>query len=186
MPKPTPSRDELVQLFAEPPPEYSDFMTYFWESGKLTKEQLTWQLEQIKAKGVGGTWYYPRYVRGEPHAQPPYWSDAWWEFFEHYVAEHERLGMTVWFADWTGQGSWQDKMRAESEQNPELKGARLVIHQAEGRDGETLQLEIPDGEELLCARAFRVPQGSSPRNANETVRLDGDASTWSIRSPTDS
>ena len=172
----SPSPDELAQLFAEPPLEYSDFMTYFWESGKLSKEQLTWQLEQIKAKGVGGTWYYPRYVRGEPHAQPPYWSDGWWEFFEHYVAEHERLGMTVWFADWTGQESWQDKLRAESEHNPDLKGGRLVIHQAEGRDDETLQFEIPADEELLCARAFRVIQGASPQSPNETIKLDGDDS----------
>ena len=60
------SRQELTGMFADPPLEYSDFMTYFWESGKLTKEQITWQLEAIQKKGVGGTWFYPRYVRGEP------------------------------------------------------------------------------------------------------------------------
>ena len=80
----SPSRAELARLFADPPLEYSDFMTYFWESGKLSKEQLTWQLEQIREKGVGGSWYYPRYVRGEPYGpHPAYWTDGWWEFFEH-------------------------------------------------------------------------------------------------------
>ena len=47
------SRGELAQLVAAPPLEYSDFMTYFWESGQLSKEQLGWQLEQVKEKGVG-------------------------------------------------------------------------------------------------------------------------------------
>ena len=55
----TPSRNELTQLFTEPPIEYGDFMTYFWECGKLSKEQLTWQLEQLKDKGVSGTLVLP-------------------------------------------------------------------------------------------------------------------------------
>ena len=50
MQKQTMSGGELAQLFAAPPLEYSDFMTYFWESGKLSKEQLSWQLEQVKAR----------------------------------------------------------------------------------------------------------------------------------------
>ena len=78
MQKQTMSRGELAQLVAAPPLEYSDFMTYFWESGQLSKEQLSWQLERVKEKGVGGTWSYPRYVRGEPYGpHPPDWSDGW-------------------------------------------------------------------------------------------------------------
>ena len=46
MQKQTMSRGELAQLVAAPPLEYSDFMTYFWESGQLSKEQLSWQLER--------------------------------------------------------------------------------------------------------------------------------------------
>ncbi len=166
MRKQTPSREELAQSFADPPLEYSDFMTYFWESGKLSKEQLTWQLEQIKDKGVGGTWYYPRYVRGEPYGpHPAYWSDGWWEFFEHYVAEHERLGMTAWFSEWTGQGYWQDRLREERANHPELEGRRLVLHQAEARAGEGVDLEVPEEEEVLGAGAYRRVRGG----------LDGDS-----------
>ena len=40
-------------------------------------------------------------MRGEPYGpQPHYWSDEWWEFYEHYIAEHERLGLIHWFGDW--------------------------------------------------------------------------------------
>ena len=60
-----PSYSSLLQLFRQPSLEYSDFVTWFWETGELDKERLTWQLEELKKKGVGGTWYYPRYLDGE-------------------------------------------------------------------------------------------------------------------------
>ena len=157
----TPSRNELTRLFSEPPLEYGDLMTYFWECGTLSKEQLTWQLEQLKDKGVSGTWFYPRYVRGEPYGpHPHYWSSEWWEFYEHYIAEHERLGLIHWFADWNGQGYWQEKLRAESDDRPEFKGYRLASYEADARDGEALQLDVPAGEVVLSAAAWRKVQSS--------------------------
>ena len=168
------SRDDLVELFTHPPLEYSDFLTYFWECGKLTKEQLTWQLEQLREKGVGGTWYYPRYVRGEPYgANPPYWSEGWWEMFEHYVAEHERLGMTVWFAEWTGQQGWQDQMRGEMANNPEMQGHRLAVHEAEAGSGDEVEIEIPVAEHILDASAFpRVDGNRHGRRLDGAARVD--------------
>ena len=98
----TPSRNELTRLFSEPPLEYGDLMTYFWECGTLSKEQLTWQLEQLKDKGVSGTWFYPRFRSGDPLASdPPYWTDEWWDFTRFSLEEHQRLGMVAWLNDWT-------------------------------------------------------------------------------------
>ena len=82
-----PSRADLLALFESPPAEYGDFATWFWETGTLTRERITWQLERMKAAGVSGTWYYPRYVGTEPLAtDPPYWSDEWREIFNHSVS----------------------------------------------------------------------------------------------------
>ena len=151
-----PSPQRLAELFAHPPLEYGDFLTYFWESGNLTREQITWQLEQLQAQGVSGTWYYPRYVRGEPIGpNPPYWSDGWWEIFEHYVEEHERLGMTVWFSEWTGQGGWQERMREACDRNPELRGRRLRNYAVEVEGGDAAELAIPPGEAVIDASAFQ-------------------------------
>src|SRR4051794_14641758 len=41
--------------FANPPNEYRPVDCWWWENGTLTKERLTWQLEEMHAKGVGGT-----------------------------------------------------------------------------------------------------------------------------------
>ena len=114
-----PSRADLLALFENPPAEYGDFATWFWETGTLTKERITWQLERMKAAGVSGTWYYPRYVGTEPLAtDPPYWSDEWREIFNHSVAEHRRLGMKAGFSDWTGRGYWQDRLRKRAGRGP--------------------------------------------------------------------
>lgn len=107
MTAPDRSKADLLALFRDPPAEYGDFATWFWETGTLTRERITWQLEQMKAAGVSGTWYYPRFVGTEPLASgPPYWSDEWRAIFNHSVAEHRRLGMKAGFSDWTGRGAW--------------------------------------------------------------------------------
>ena len=103
MSAPDRSKADLLSLFRDPPAEYGDFATWFWETGTLTRERITWQLEQMKAAGVSGTWYYPRFVGTEPLAtDPPYWSDEWRAIFSHSVAEHRRLGLKAGFSDWTG------------------------------------------------------------------------------------
>ena len=97
----SPAHTKLLELFRRPSRDYSDFVTWFWETGELDKERLTWQLEELKKKGVGGTWYYPRYLNGERYGtDPAYFSEEWWEFFRHSVAEHERLGLEAWFSGW--------------------------------------------------------------------------------------
>ena len=135
-----PSYSKLLETFRQPPLDYSDFalssrffyaglvvcwagsanfVTWFWETGELDKERITWQLEELKKKGVGGTWYYPRYLDGERYGTwPAYFSEAWWAFFRHSVAEHERLGLEAWFSGWEGREYWQDLLRAERAARP--------------------------------------------------------------------
>ena len=153
----TPSYPTLLQLFREPSLDYSDFVTWFWETGELDKERLTWQLEELKKKGVGGTWYYPRYLDGERYGtDPAYFTEEWWEFFRHSVAEHSRLGLQAWFSCWEGRESWQDRLRAERAARPELAGRRLVIHEKRSNGNDALQIEVPAGERVLAAAAYRT------------------------------
>ena len=179
------SRADLLALFQNPPAKYGDFATWFWETGTLTKERITWQLEQMKAAGVSGTWYYPRYVGTEPLAtDPPYWSDGWREIFNHSVKEHRRLGMKAGFSDWTGRGYWQDRLREESRTRPELIGQRLVCHEATARDGAPVQMVVPGSESVISASAFRVA-GSAGDDLDGDSRIDlsdrfdGLTLTWS-------
>ena len=152
-----PSSSTLLQLFREPSLDYSDFVTWFWETGELDKERLTWQLEELKKKGVGGTWYYPRYLDGERYGtDPAYFTEEWWEFFRHSVAEHSRLGLQAWFSCWEGRESWQDRLRAERAARPELAGRRLVIYEKRSNGNDALQIEAPAGERVLAAAAYHT------------------------------
>ena len=186
MSRPDRSRADLLALFRDPPAEYGDFATWFWETGTLTRERITWQLEQMKAAGVSGTWYYPRFVGTEPMAtDPPYWSGGWRELFNHSVAEHRRLGMKAGFSDWTGRGYWQERLREEGRTRPELVGRRLVCHEAAvSGGGPVLEMAVPGPESVVSAAAYRVAAGAGDRLDGDSRidlsdRLTGGTLTWS-------
>ncbi len=180
----TPSYSNLLQLFHQPTLDYSDFVTWFWETGELDKQRITWQLEELKKKGVGGTWYYPRYLDGERYGtQPTYFSEEWWEFFRHSVAEHERLGLEAWFSGWEGREYWQDLLRAERATRPELEGRRLVIHETRSQKGGPLQLDLPQGETVLAAAAFRIEDGGLNPDSCQELPLPKSGQTLSWDAP---
>ena len=182
----TPSYSTLLQLFRQPPLDYSDFVTWFWETGDLNKERITWQLEELKKKGVGGTWYYPRYLDGERYGTwPAYFGEEWWEFFRHSVAEHERLGLEAWFSGWEGREYWQDLLRAARAARPELEGRRLVIHEARSQEKGPLQLDLPQGETVLAAVAYRIGDGGLDPDSCQGLALPepGQPLVWDAPGP---
>ena len=152
--------DELKRGFAQPPAEYGPIDCWWWEAARLDKEKMRWQLEELKDKGVAGTWYYPRYIGEEDLAcRPRYWTEEWWDLTEFAVEEHERLGLAYWFSDWTAHEFIQDKLRSESGSRPEFVGRRLVFRQEEATGPGPLTLKIDSGEVVLDAAAFRTARG---------------------------
>ena len=126
----------------------------------MTKERLRWQLEEMHAKGVGGTWLYPTVRRSQPRSsEPGFWTDGWWEFVRFALDEHQRLGMVQYANDWLGRldkAYFQSQLRRESKTAPELVGHRLVAHFARSTAAETVTLQIPDGEQILTAVAYQL------------------------------
>lgn len=150
------NREALLEQFRNPPFDYGPIDCWWWEAGRLDKEKIRWQLEEMKEKGVAGTWYYPRFVYDQPlRSDPRYWSDEWWEFTRFSTEEHRRLGMQVWFNDWTAHGFFQNKLRTESEGKTVLTGQRLVIREEESSIPGVIKIEIPPEENILHAAAYR-------------------------------
>jgi len=150
------SREALLEQFHNPPFDYGPIDCWWWEAGRLDKKKIRWQLEEMKEKGVAGTFHYPRFVYDQPlRPDPHYWSDGWWEFTKFSVEEHQRLGMQAWFDDWTAHGFFQNKLRAESEEKTALIGRRLVTREEESSAPGTIQIEVPQEEEILHAAAYR-------------------------------
>ena len=152
--------DELKRGFAKPRAEYGPIDCWWWEAARLDKEKMRWQLEELKDKGVAGTWYYPRYIGEEDLAcRPRYWTEEWWDLTEFAVEEHERLGLAYWFSDWTAHEFIQGKLRSEADARPEFRGRRLVFRQEEATGPGPLALKIDSGDVVLDAAAFRTAGG---------------------------
>ncbi|NQT41559.1 MAG: glycoside hydrolase family 2, partial [Planctomycetes bacterium] len=78
---------------------------WWWPGGAVTKEDLTWNLETYRKAGWGNMGVVGIYgVRGEEDRFIDIFSPAWFEMFNHAVAEAKRLGMNV---DLTPSSGWR-------------------------------------------------------------------------------
>jgi hypothetical protein len=163
------------EKFANPPSEYRPIDCWWWENGVLTKERLTWQLEEMHAKGVGGTWLYPRFGASQPQSsEPGFWTDGWWEFVRYALDEHQRLGMVQYANDWLGRldkAYFQHQLRNESKQRANLVGHRLVAHFGHSSAAETLSIALPSDEQVLTAVAYKLREAQEDAVDDES-RLD--------------
>lgn len=67
--------DELKEGFKVPPAEYSILPFWSW-NGTLTADKLTWQIDQMKEKGINGAFLHAR--AGLDESETPYYSDGFW------------------------------------------------------------------------------------------------------------
>lgn len=151
-------RDTLAETFQDPPARYGPIDGYWWEGGQLDQDRLRWQLEELKDKGIAGTWFYARFLGGEPlGSDPGYFSDEWWDFTRFVAEEHRRLGMLNWTSNWTLLGFEQHALRAQRADNPSLWGRRLVAYEARARPSSAeLAVEIDEGDEILDVAAYQL------------------------------
>jgi hypothetical protein len=86
--------------FADPPLEARTRCFWWWLEGNVTKEAITRDLEEMKAKGFGGALIFDasnsshRTVARVP-AGPMFGTDAWRALFHHAVVEADRLGLEL-------------------------------------------------------------------------------------------
>ena len=153
-------KKDLKKKFADPPSEYGPIDCWWWEGAALNREQMTWQLEQLKEKGVAGTFFYARLVNGEPWgSDPAYWSEEWWEYFKWSIQEHKRLGLIAWTDDWTAHEFAQNWLREQRAARPELTGKWLKIHETAADATGEVYIEIPENQQVICAAAYKYQNG---------------------------
>ena len=79
--------DGLAKEFIAPPDEAKPWVNMFW-IGKITTNDITQHMEELRAKGVGGAML----IDLNAAADAPYMSGNWRELFRHSVREADRLG----------------------------------------------------------------------------------------------
>ena len=85
--------EEVKTIFSDPPVEYRSVPFWSWND-KMTREEIDLQLEDFKAKGIGGVFMHPRYG-----LITEYLSDEWFEMVRYTVDKCRELGMEAWIYD---------------------------------------------------------------------------------------
>jgi hypothetical protein len=96
--------ESLSQSFKTPPDNAKTWVNMWWFD-KITPEDITLHLKELKAKGVIGVTLID--LGGMPDAK--FLSDNWKKFFQHLLKEADRMGMQVGLnvcEGWPAGGTW--------------------------------------------------------------------------------
>jgi hypothetical protein len=169
--------ESLDAGFADPPREYGPVPLWWWDGDELDDDRLTEQLEDLAAGGITGVCFISKYPHGPEGDQARYFSEEWWDHMEHVASECARLDVDLWVHDETYHHSpptwreyWQDALRTEATENPELRGRVLDRVVQDVAEGETATLDFPPEFTPLSVAAY--PRGEDGLVLSEAVDLD--------------
>ena len=88
------------KTFQNPPPQYGIRCWWWWLNGNVTKEAITRDLNEMKAKGFSGACIFDagghnQRGNGDIPEGPLWGSDAWRELYVHAIKEANRLGLVM-------------------------------------------------------------------------------------------
>jgi len=109
----TTPKDELAEGFKNPPIEARPMALWDWTNGNFSLSQITYEMEQAKAKGMGGFDIWDVGVLVDEKkiipAGAPFMSEESVQGIAHAVREAERLGLRlglVTASSWNAGGDW--------------------------------------------------------------------------------
>jgi len=155
---------DVMPGFQKPPAGFADVPFYWWLGDPLTKERLSWQLDQLqKSGGISGLQVnYAHSDRGGPSwgytypSDPALFSEEWWKLYAWFMQEVRKRGMGgVSLSDYTlgiGQGWYLDEIVKEY---PDSWGSTLGMGdgpKVEG--GKEVKWRVP--EKLIGVTAFKM------------------------------
>lgn len=161
--------EELAAKFETPPGEAGMSCYWWWLNGHTTKEAITEDLEQMKAKGYGSASLIDaggfNAVTGKPTPGKVFLSPEWMELYRHAIREADRLGMTLAVnatSGWNPGGSFV---------TPEYAMKRLTYSETDVQGGGKVETELPQPPTWymykdICVQAVRKsPEGAPLRDA---------------------
>src|SRR3990170_4967347 len=101
---------DLAMDFVGPPDSAKPRVYWWWLNSRVVKEGITRDLEQYKAKGIGGVLLFDAGGEAGPMPSgPAFMSAPWRELFQHALREADRLGIEVSVnlcSGWDAGGPW--------------------------------------------------------------------------------
>ncbi|HTY88072.1 MAG TPA: glycosyl hydrolase, partial [Candidatus Acidoferrum sp.] len=160
----------LEMGWTNPPAEARLRAYWWWLNGNVTRESITRDLEQMKAKGFGGAVIMDANGASQgghdpvPHG-PTFFSPEWRALYQHALREAHRLGLEMSLNIQSGWNLGGPLVK------PEDTVKKLTWSETSARGGTRLELKLPappandDFYRDLCVLAWRVPANTS---ANRT------------------
>ena len=167
--------------FVTPPPGYGEVPYWWWSGDPLNKERLLWELEQLHAKGISGVqvnYAHDGHLVTLP-AEPPIFSDAWWEVWTWITAECKKrnmgIGLSGYTLDWPGR---KDLFYEKILTDPALRGMGLAQRTQRAEGGKPLSWKVP--EDLVAAVAMRMKDGAVEPGSevDVTAKVQGGTLAW--------
>ena len=152
---PTVNFSQLKSGFANPPSESRLRCYWWWLNSMATKESITRDLEEMKAKGYGGASLVDAgssnyEVAHKTPAGPVFMSPGWMELYKHAVKEADRIGIEL---SVNAQSGWNPGAPSIT---PEFAMKKIVWSEVDVAGGMTISMELPQPEKKLMYKDIMV------------------------------
>ena len=178
--------------FASPPIECSPRTYWFWPGSAVTRDEITWELQQMHEQGLGGVLinsaFSPIYEKGAI----PFLSDDYLAMLRHAVVTARDLDMKVTLnlsGGWVFGGYWVPPDERSQSLVPaaleltgpqDFSGELPKFTKAADRRGEIRVADIPDIDKLVAVVAGKVVDGRIETDSlvDLTSQVKGTTITW--------
>lgn len=146
---------ELKSGFADTPAEARLRCYWWWLNSMATKESITRDLEEMKAKGYGGASLVDAgssnyQVARKTPAGPVFMSPEWMELYKHAVKEADRIGIEL---SVNTQSGWNPGAPSVT---PEFALKKIVWTEVDVTGGKAISMELPQPVMKLMYRDVLV------------------------------
>ncbi|MES2428050.1 MAG: glycosyl hydrolase [Bacteroidota bacterium] len=172
-------RDTLLAAFHSPPDSAKLRVYWFWIYNRVTREGITRDLEEFKAKGISGVNLICNggYAGKEPLPGVTFLGDEWRALFRHAIREAKRLHIEIGF---NLAGGWT-MMGPSVTQDHAMK--KVVSAQLKVSGPAKLSATLPQPETVegyyhdIMVQAFQVPEDTKNIDPKNIVDLTGRLNT---------
>jgi len=167
------TNDTLLSSFHSPPDSAKSRVYWFWIYNRVTKEGITRDLEQFKAKGISGVNLICNggYAGKEPLPGVQFLGEEWRALFRHAIREAKRLHIEIGFnmaGGWTMMGPSVTKDHAMKK----VVSAEMKVAGPAKFSGTLPQPEVVEGYyHDIMVQAFRVSEGSKQIDPKNIIEL---------------
>jgi hypothetical protein len=163
---------QLKKGFVTPPSESGLRCYWWWLNSMATKESITRDLQEMKAKGYGGASLVDAgssnyQVAVKTAAGPVFMSPEWMELYKHAVKEADRIGIEL---SVNIQSGWNPGAPSIT---PEFAMKKIVTSEVDVKGGKRISMELPQLEKKLMVQDILVqaiPKRDSALLGNKSIQ----------------